>query len=95
METFWQAHFYRQAYGDAGYGSIPFLAREIPDATGPLSQALLARYANPKLRKKGAQTADLVDEQGRVVLRLNVRDIVNCEAVDPYPAPKPESVGCE
>jgi hypothetical protein len=74
METFWQAHFYRQAYGDVGYGPIPFLAREAEEAEGLLSEALLARYAAPKLRRKGAQTADLVDERGRVVLRLAVRD---------------------
>ena len=67
------AHFYRQKYGDVGYQPIPFIPEE-GEVEGQLKMALLDRFSNPRPKMKPPHTADLLDPEGKVIMRLYVVD---------------------
>ena len=63
-------HFYRQSYGDCGFKALPFA--EKPEESD-LQQALIERFRDPKHRMPKPILADVVDEDGAVIMQARVR----------------------
>lgn len=64
--SLWQIHFYRSHYGDAGYKPIPVFEELIED---DIKSALIARF-QPKKGFLPPLYADVLDEGGKIVMRL-------------------------
>lgn len=67
--SIWQVHLYRSTYGDAGTGAMP--AFEMPSAE-LLTGTLLRWFSKPSRGHKPPTTADVVAENGTVVMRARV-----------------------
>jgi hypothetical protein len=68
-QPIWQAHFYRQAYGDAGITPLPYTV--LPDET-QLTNILVEQSAVPRHGYKPPITVDITDEEGGVVMRARM-----------------------
>lgn len=71
-------HFYRQSYGDCGFKALPFA--EKPDELD-LQQALIERFRDPMRRMPKPLLADVVDEDGKVIMQARVRSRDDTEIV--------------
>ena len=63
------AHFYRKEYGDVGFDPVMFLFNE-DDTEERLREGLLVRFGDPKPRFKPPHTADLVNKDGKILMRF-------------------------
>lgn len=81
----WQIHYYRSEYGDGGYKATPHF--EQPDGE-ELKDLLLDRFANPKRRIKPPISADVVDDDGNVVMRAHM---ISQHEAEIFPLPKRSS----
>lgn len=68
------ARFYRQAPGDTDCPSVPLFEETEVELEAVLGEALLARFKDPRPGEKPPHTADVVEEDGTVLLKLYVTD---------------------
>lgn len=65
----WQIHYYRQSHGDVGYAAAPSFV--MPEE-GLLKAELEDRFLHPKGRMKPPTVADVLDDDGKLVLRARI-----------------------
>lgn len=79
----WQVQFYRSEYGDAGYAPVPLFEKLDEEEMKAL---LIDRFTDPRKGYLPATQADVLDDNGELVMRVR-RTFGDKVEVVPHPAP--------